>query len=280
MVRLARAKYDLDEAAIVRKLKASGKGRGSDYRPFLKVADVPSLGLSHRPRGIKTGRVHQFLSNIERDLFYLLDWQDTVVDIREQFPLDREETLTIADRVGIIHPTYKTTGAVVVQTTDFVVNVICGGQEVERAYSAKPATDLDDVRTLEKLEIERLYWQARGVPWSIVTDDDIPKTLVRNIDWVHGYLDIDGLIQPQPGYYRAKSMAVLELATLAAAGLPLGLFCADADMRLALDTGQSLTLVRHLLATKVLKLPEDFAIDIQTPIANLIPNAAARVIRA
>ena len=277
---MARAKYELDEAAIVRKLKACGKGRGSNYRPFLKVREVPSKGLSNRPLGIKTGRVHHFLSNIERDLFYLLDWQDAVVDIREQFPLDRAVTLAIAHRVGIGHATYKTTGATFVMTTDFLVNVVRGAQEIELAYSVKLATDLDDVRTLEKLEIERLYWEAKGIPWSIVTEDDIPQTLVRNIDWVHGYQDIDSLEQPHVGYYRAQSMAILEFAAVADATLPLGLFCAEADMRLALDKGESLTLVRHLLATKILKLPENLAIDTQTPIASLMPVAATKVVRA
>jgi hypothetical protein len=53
---------------------------------------VPSSGRSRRPHGITTKRVHHLLSDIERDLFYLFDWDEDVEDLREQFPLDREVT--------------------------------------------------------------------------------------------------------------------------------------------------------------------------------------------
>jgi len=78
---MARRKYSVDEALIARYLKEGrGTGFGADYKPWLKIYDVPSLGRSHRLRGIKTGRVHHFLSDIEANLFYLLDWHDAVVD--------------------------------------------------------------------------------------------------------------------------------------------------------------------------------------------------------
>jgi hypothetical protein len=62
---------------------------------------VPSLGQSHRLRGMTTGRIHHLLSDIECSLFYLLDWNDAVVDIREQFPLDRSATRRIAKEIGV-----------------------------------------------------------------------------------------------------------------------------------------------------------------------------------
>lgn len=70
---MARRKYSVDEALIARYLKEGrGTGLGADYKPWLRISDVPSLGRSHRLRGIKTGRVHHFLSDIEVNLFYLL----------------------------------------------------------------------------------------------------------------------------------------------------------------------------------------------------------------
>lgn len=64
---------------------------------------MASHGRSHRIAGIKTGRVHHFLSDIERDAFYQFDWADTVTDIREQYPLDREYTRRIAADLEIKH---------------------------------------------------------------------------------------------------------------------------------------------------------------------------------
>lgn len=54
--------------------------------------------------GMTTGRVYHFLSDLERDLFLLLDWQESVVDLREQVPLDRDETARIANSRGVMTP--------------------------------------------------------------------------------------------------------------------------------------------------------------------------------
>jgi len=45
------------------------------------------------------------MSNLERDYFFILEYRDSVVDIREQFPLfELTETLAIAKESGIDHP--------------------------------------------------------------------------------------------------------------------------------------------------------------------------------
>ena len=83
-----------------------GSGIGADYKPWLNIQDVSSLGRSTRLRGIKTNRQHEFLSDLERNHFYITEYSDFVVDIREQFPLLKlEETIVIANELGIKHPT-------------------------------------------------------------------------------------------------------------------------------------------------------------------------------
>ncbi len=47
-----------------------------------------------------TGRVHHLLSDIEFRSFLLFDWAEDVVDIREQFPLDRVATQRIAESMA------------------------------------------------------------------------------------------------------------------------------------------------------------------------------------
>ncbi|MED4588343.1 TniQ family protein [Priestia flexa] len=83
-----------------------GSGIGADYKPWLNIQDVSSVGRSTRLKGIKTGRQHEFLSDLERNYFYLTEYSDFVIDIREQFPLfPLEDTIVIADELGIKHPT-------------------------------------------------------------------------------------------------------------------------------------------------------------------------------
>src|SRR5699024_3227724 len=79
-----------------------GTGSGAGYQPWLKIQDVSSLGRSTRLKGIKTGRQHEFLSDLERNYFYLTEFFDVVLDIREQFPLlPQEETIVMQKSLGL-----------------------------------------------------------------------------------------------------------------------------------------------------------------------------------
>ena len=51
---------------------------GADYQPWLKIQSVSSLGWSTRLKGIKTGRQHEFLSDLERNYFYLTEFSVVV----------------------------------------------------------------------------------------------------------------------------------------------------------------------------------------------------------
>ena len=50
-----------------------GKGEKGDYKPWIYTHDFPSLGFSSRVKGLKTGRVHHLLSNLELNVFYMLN---------------------------------------------------------------------------------------------------------------------------------------------------------------------------------------------------------------
>ncbi len=53
------------------------------------------------------------------------------------------------------------------------------------AIQVKPATALQDERTLEKLELERRYWQQKQIPWFIFTDKEINPVVKENIEWLY-----------------------------------------------------------------------------------------------
>ncbi|MDP7979789.1 TnsA endonuclease N-terminal domain-containing protein [Bacillus sp. WLY-B-L8] len=121
-----------------------------------EIQDVSSLGRSTRLKGIKTARQHEFLSDLERNYFYLTEHSDFVIDIREQFPLlPSEETIVIADELGIEHPTNPKTGETIVMTTDFLLTVDKGQGVFEVAHTIKMKDKLLEECVLEKFEIER-----------------------------------------------------------------------------------------------------------------------------
>jgi hypothetical protein len=86
--------YPRFNAATIKKWIAEGRGQGhgKNYAPWLRARDVPSNGYVNRILGWKTTRRHEFLSNLEASYFYLLEWSPFVSDVREQFPLNLDET--------------------------------------------------------------------------------------------------------------------------------------------------------------------------------------------
>jgi len=158
-----------------------GQGQGFSYKPWLTVRDFPSLGMVSRIKGDTTGRIHHLMSNHETNLFFLLDWSDNVLDIREQYPLlDISDAINIAEKAKIRYPFDKISGFPYVLTSDFYIETPSGGS----VLSVKPTSELNKPRVLEKLEIERRYWLSKGVKWELVTEREINNIKAKNIEWL------------------------------------------------------------------------------------------------
>jgi hypothetical protein len=224
-----------------------GQGTGSEYSPWLHIQDVPSLGLSHRVYGHKTHREHHFLSNLELNYFYMTEWDPSVTDLREQYPLKPlEETIGIAETLGIRHPTNPKTKCPIVMTTDFRITLQRGLDKIEYARAIKCSSDLENNRVLEKLEIERQYWLKRKIDWAIATERDIPIIFVENIRLLREYLEInDRIVVP------AEEIEEIEAALRAVVQeMPLSNGCAQCDRRFGFTGGTSLGLAYHFMATR------------------------------
>ncbi|ELV07890.1 heteromeric transposase endonuclease subunit TnsA [Wohlfahrtiimonas chitiniclastica] len=159
-----------------------GQGELADYKPWIKISDISSSGRSHRVFGHKTRRTHHLMSDLELAIFLFLEWNSKVIDIREQFPLKFDETIEIAEYIQVKHPAIG--GNVHVMTSDFYV-VSSDKKFSQLVLQAKYANELKKPRVIEKLEIERRYWNSKGIPWQIVTEKDIPKAIQNNIKWLY-----------------------------------------------------------------------------------------------
>ncbi|WDV06738.1 TnsA endonuclease N-terminal domain-containing protein [Lysinibacillus irui] len=233
-----------------------GSGIGADYKPWLNIQDVSSLGRSTRLKGIKTKRQHEFLSDLERNYFYLTEYSDFVVDIREQFPLlPLEETIVIADELGLKHPTDPKTNEPVVMTTDFLLTVEKGNGLVELARTIKMKDELLKQRVIEKFEIERVYWERRQIDWGIVTELEIPKEMARNISYIHDYYDIqqyDAFQNMNQQHIEDLAMALLQSILSESKNIREVTNVFDKETHMPLGSG--MTLFYHLLAQKIIRV--------------------------
>lgn len=184
---MVRKRRDIAEADAQKWVaQGFGQGEGDNYTPWAKVRDVPSLGRSTRIVALRHKRIHHLYSDVETGHFLQADFAPGVTEIREQFALmPREETVEIAAELGLRHPTYRGTQVPIVMTSDLCVlrETQVGGSFVlcvKRDEALQPdAKGLK--RTLEKLLIEKYYWDRRGVPWRLVSQRHFDATQVRNL---------------------------------------------------------------------------------------------------
>lgn len=163
------------------------QGRGSGelalYKPWILTRELTGApSRKARVKSLRTGRVHHLLSDLEKKIYFQLDWLDNVYDIREQFPLlPNTETIRISEEYGLRHPIYPYTSLPIVMTTDFLVTKVLDGSKKYVAICAKYSRDLEKPRTLEKIHIEKKYWEIKGVDFRIFTEKNIDIILLKNI---------------------------------------------------------------------------------------------------
>lgn len=266
---MAKHKYGFDEAKIARFQKEGrGTGHGSDYQPWLTIQDVSSSGRVTRAYSFKTNRIHHCLSDLETGLFHMLDWSESVTDIREQFPLDRESTRDIAGRMGVQHPQDPHGRVDLVMTTDFLVDLRRAAHTGKAAYSVKPASELEDARTLDKLEIERRYWERKNIPWFLVTDKDLPWERIRNLEWLHEMRSLEDEQAKHRDYWSDRCDRFIGELSRAKGGL-IQDFCKHLEQKCGFANGEPVKVLRHLAANKKLVLNLDAEFSTKNPVTAL-----------
>jgi len=233
-----------------------GSGIGSEYKPWIKIQDVPSLGRVTRVKGIDTERQHELLSDMERNYSYIVGFSNNVIDIREQYPLlPMEETISIADELGIKHPPNPITGEDIVMTTDFFITISTKNEIKELARTIKPKDDLLDKRILEKFEIERIFWEKRNIEWGIVTEEEIDKTIANNISFVQGYKDIKAVDSFQNiENSQIKDLIYEFLKRIVDDERCMRNICYEFDCDMNLEKGSALSIFRYLIINKVITI--------------------------
>lgn len=242
------------------KKEGRGSGEGSDYVPWIKVQDFPSKGWSSKTPSWKTKRVHEFPSNHELRTFYILEWSDKVIDIREQYPLiDLERAQRIAREIGINYPTDKKSGMPYVLTTDFMITQNVGGSEEYIARTVKPASELAKKSVISKFEIERRYWKELNIDWGIITEKEIPLVLANNISLIHS----DYYFEPTEDLTENQMLAIaLELKDrLKRYNTTVVNITKSLDKELRLEAGTSLRIFKYLVARKEVLLNMNVKID-------------------
>lgn len=163
--------------------------------PFITVRDVNKVGRRHWIYCPRQKREVHLISDGELGAYKILLWQPNTVEVKEQYPLDVDETFQIAVSRGYIHPRDWKRNKAHVMTTDFVVTereksgsyktIAYTFKYWNQVYRKKENGEIEKInpRTWQKFEIEARYWARRGIKYRIITERHTTKARVWNINY-------------------------------------------------------------------------------------------------
>jgi hypothetical protein len=194
------------------------------------------------------------MSNLETSFFFILDWSEDVLDIREQYPLlDLREIIEIAERAHIRYPYDPQSGFPYIMTSDFYIDTATGPTVI----AIKTSSDLGNPRIREKLEIERRYWNNRKIRWRVVTENEINTTKARNIEWLSQAKDLACCGIPKEDH----ESCCLYFEARCSCRVPLSDLLKEIEMEFSLAPGAGLNVYKHLAYWKRIEFDATDAID-------------------
>lgn len=192
---------------------------------------------------------YHLLSDQEKRAFYLFEWSDAVVDIREQYPLnDLDLALSIADEMNIKYPEDSEQQISHILTTDFMITIEREGKTVQMARTVKSTKDLEKKRTVEKLELEKRYYQALNIDWGIITEKGISKIFASNVEWIHPNYHLEST--PNADIVELRRIASTLKEKLLVENTTVTQITTALDKEMNLEAGTALYLFKHLVARK------------------------------
>lgn len=250
------------DSTIKRFLKEGrGQGEGPTYKPWLQVQDIASQGRSTRIYSHKSQRVIHLLSDLQLYYWYLLEFDEMVLDVREQYPLlDFHEMNIPVDQELEKKLFNKKTNVPHVFTVSFMVTRIDqNGDSYYEARVIKSSAELAKKATISRLELLRRYFSQKQIGFGIVTEKNIDKQLARNIGWVLTAYDIQDYPELEGNFSFLRKDLIDYLSDQS-----------DSFQRIfqrlektyQLDEGLGLILFKHLVATKQIKVDLNRKIDL------------------
>lgn len=230
-----------------------GKGEGEDYKPFIHVHDFGSRGRSSKMPGAMLSRTHHFLSDHETRFHPFVEFDTSVVDIREQFPiLPLQFSIAVAKDLGIRFPNVRGTKIPSIRTIDSLVTRVIDGDKKFTAYAIKEAVELRNKRVLALLEIERVCCELMGIPWFLVIDTRIPRVAADNLSWASA--PMRGLFREEYEAWQSPDRIGRILDEISVGTHSIEILVETISATEEFDEGFSTDLLRSLLWKKYLKV--------------------------
>ena len=122
------------------------------------------------------------------------------------------------------------------------------GKPKKIARTVKMTKELEKKRTLEKLELEKLYWERQNVDWALVTEQEISKIFADNVRWVHPNYHWE--LPAEQNSEHCHYINNILKDRLNSKRSRISLITSKLDRDIDLESGTCLSLFKHLIARK------------------------------
>lgn len=239
------------------------QGEGADYKPYINNQDIASQGRTTRHKGIKAGRQVITLSDYETKCRRIFEFSQSIIQIKEQYALDINETRVIADTLGIKHPTDPQTKELVPVDFDFFLEVKgSDGKTKWVARTFKEKDKLCDRRVIEKFEIAREWCRQNNISWGIITEEELDKTVCKNIEKVNAYYDISSVGLKKMRANERRKLIEYFIGKVLECSEPIRDLCVQIEDEFELDYGVGLSLFKYLIAHHIIEIDLTKELDV------------------
>lgn len=170
-----------------------GSGVFEEYKTWLKVHEFANDGRSRKVKGVINDRVYHLMSDLEYYFFINIQFNEDVIDIKEQVPLlPIEETIDICERLKVKHPSMNTKvnnniyeNQNKIMSTDLIVSFKINGEVVNKAFNVKYYDHSQKKRNIEKFQIEKEYWARKDIELILVTEKDFDINYMKVLSTIY-----------------------------------------------------------------------------------------------
>lgn len=167
-------------------LEGRGRITNTQYAAWRQAREAKSIGTSSMIYDPIVGRTVHTMSEAETKVYWALRYKPQVIEIFEQFPMDKDEVTAICRSLRI--PAYNH-----ILSTDFLVQMTgdryCAVSVKENRSEFDPKNP-DYAKLVRRQAVEKIYWEKNyDIPFKIIFGDEVSNVLANNIENVMKFWD-------------------------------------------------------------------------------------------
>lgn len=247
------------EQEIARRVRQlMGAGEHENYKSWLDFRDFSSKGTTSRSYFPELDRIVLCFSNLELASALHAVSRKHFFDLKDQFPLNRDLTRTIARDLGVRHPRYRGTRIECVMTIDLLVTQANGADTWNEVYDCKWSNAAARTRHMEIQAIVKAYCATEGWKHFAITEETFPKNTMMNMEWMRMAMPRIGELEPFAGAFDiwpTRMYLALKDEHIRSARTKVHEFCAAFEKTNGLPLAFGIRLMKQLMNYRLVKFP-------------------------